>query len=259
MKTALEERIASSDVADKFGKILIPTEQVVELVRGKRKTSVEEILSWLHPGANGVDRGDLAHCAGDAESDRVLGRAGIRLHRSLMRKPRRSLDRWRKASSSHSPNSFLKPGDEVRVIDGPFTNFMGTVEDVKPDKGKIRVLVSIFGRATPVELEFVQVARCNRLVTIMTPNHIDDEVRSQCHGKEGNRLNQTSGSGGASQSFSPIGPALGQQGVNIMEFCKAFNAKTSGQEGMIIPCRHYGLSGPVLFFHYQDTACRGVD
>jgi transcriptional antiterminator NusG len=57
------------------------------------------------------------------------------------------------------PKFAFDKGDEVRVIDGPFTNFNGIVEEVNPDKGKIRVLISIFGRATPVELEFVQVSK----------------------------------------------------------------------------------------------------
>jgi transcriptional antiterminator NusG len=57
------------------------------------------------------------------------------------------------------PKVLFEVGETVRVIDGPFLNFSGTVEDVKPDKGKLRVTVTIFGRATPVELEFMQVEK----------------------------------------------------------------------------------------------------
>ena len=57
------------------------------------------------------------------------------------------------------PKYSFEKGDSVRVVDGPFINFNGTVEEVKPDKGKLRVLVSIFGRPTPVELDFIQVTK----------------------------------------------------------------------------------------------------
>jgi transcriptional antiterminator NusG len=154
----LEERIAASDAGDKFGKILIPTEQVVELVRGKRKTSARKfypgyILVQMElteetwhivqdtPRVTGFLGGREAPASlTDEEADKIIGQVEA-------------------GKLQPQPKFFFDPGDEVRVIDGPFTNFIGTVEDVKPDKGKIRVLVSIFGRATPVELEFVQVSK----------------------------------------------------------------------------------------------------
>ncbi|MBS3732392.1 MAG: KOW motif-containing protein, partial [Desulfobacterales bacterium] len=69
------------------------------------------------------------------------------------------LNRMEAGKNKPQPKFLFEVGDEVRVIDGPFTNFNGTVEDVNPEKGKLKVLVSIFGRSTPVELDFVQVAK----------------------------------------------------------------------------------------------------
>ncbi len=69
------------------------------------------------------------------------------------------LSRMEAGKLKPQPKFLFESGDEVRVIDGPFTNFNGIVDEVNPEKGKIKVLVSIFGRPTPVELEFVQVAK----------------------------------------------------------------------------------------------------
>jgi transcriptional antiterminator NusG len=69
------------------------------------------------------------------------------------------LNRMEAGKLKPQPKYFFETGDEIRVIDGPFKNFSGVVDEVNPDKGKIRVLVSIFGRSTPVELEFVQVSK----------------------------------------------------------------------------------------------------
>ena len=69
------------------------------------------------------------------------------------------LNRMKAGKQKPQPKYLFEFGDEIRVIDGPFTNFNGTVEEVNPEKGKIKVLVSIFGRSTPVELEFVQVTK----------------------------------------------------------------------------------------------------
>jgi len=158
VKTALEERIVSSGQSKNFGKILIPTEQVVELVRGKRKTSARK----FYPGYILVQM-ELVEESWHVvqETPRVTGFLGGRdVPTSLTdEEAEKIIGQVEEGKLKPQPKFFFEPGDEVRVIDGPFTNFMGTVEDVKPDKGKIRVLVSIFGRATPVELEFVQVSK----------------------------------------------------------------------------------------------------
>lgn len=158
VKAALEEQFASSAHPEQIGKVLIPTEQVVELVKGKRKTSSRKfypgyILVQMElnedtwhivkdtPKVTGFLGGrDTPAPLTDAEAEQILGQVEA-------------------GKLKPQPKYLFEPGEDVRVIDGPFTNFTGTVEDVKPDKGKIRVMVSIFGRPTPVELDFVQVSK----------------------------------------------------------------------------------------------------
>ncbi len=158
VKAALKERISSSGHGEKFGKILIPTEEVVELVRGKRKTSSRK----FYPGYILVQM-ELTDEAWHVvqETAKVTGFLGGRDSPASLsdEEAEKIIGQVEAGKLKPKPKFLFEPGDEVRVIDGPFTNFTGTVEDVKPDKGKIRVLVSIFGRATPVELEFVQVSK----------------------------------------------------------------------------------------------------
>jgi len=158
VKASLEERISTTQHADKFGEVVVPTEEIVELVKGKRKTSARK----FYPGYILVkmDLNDETwHIVNDTA--KVTGFLGGR------RKPTplsdeeadRILNRMEAGKLKPQPKYFFESGDEVRVIDGPFTNFNGTVQEVNPEKGKIKVLVSIFGRSTPVELEFVQVQK----------------------------------------------------------------------------------------------------
>jgi transcriptional antiterminator NusG len=158
VKAALEERIATTSDPDKFGKILIPTEQVVELVKGKRKTSPRK----FYPGYILVQMElteETWHVV--QETPKVTGFLGGRDTPAPLSddEAEQIINQVEAGKLKPQPRFLYEAGDDVRVIDGPFTNFTGTVEDVKPEKGKIRVLVSIFGRATPVELEFVQVTK----------------------------------------------------------------------------------------------------
>ncbi len=156
VKNALEERIRSHHMEEYFEGVLVPTEQVVELVKGERKTSSRK----FYPGyvlVRMVMNEDSWHLV--QETPKITGFIG---DGTL---PIPIPDEEAKAIISQIETGTVQPkpkyafaeGDEVRVIDGPFSNFTGVVEEVKPEKGKLRVLISIFGRSTPVELDFIQV------------------------------------------------------------------------------------------------------
>jgi transcriptional antiterminator NusG len=158
VKTALEERIAASPHKESFGEVLVPTEEVVELVKGKRKTSSRK----FYPGYILVKM-DLTdetwHIVNNTA--KVTGFLGGRNSPTPLteEEAQQIINRMEAGKLKPQPKYFFEPGDDIRVIDGPFTNFNGTVEEVNPEKGKIKVLVSIFGRSTPVELDFVQVTK----------------------------------------------------------------------------------------------------
>lgn len=158
VKMALEERIASSPHREKFGEVVVPTEQIVELVKGKRKESSRK----FYPGYILVKMeldDETWYLVNDTA--KVSGFLGGRKKPTPIsdEEAQQILSRMEAGKLKPQPKFLFESGDEVRVIDGPFTNFNGTVEEVNPEKGKIKVLVSIFGRPTPVELEFVQVAK----------------------------------------------------------------------------------------------------
>jgi transcriptional antiterminator NusG len=158
VKTALEERIASSPHHEKFGEVLVPTEEIVELVKGKRKTSSRKFYPGYILVQMELDDGTW-HVVNDTA--KVTGFLGGRNKPAPIsdEEADRILNRMEAGKLKPQPKYFFEFGDEIRVIDGPFTNFNGTVEEVNHEKGKIKVLVSIFGRSTPVELDFVQVQK----------------------------------------------------------------------------------------------------
>ena len=155
----MEERIAASPNPDKFDEVLVPTEEVVELVKGKRRTSARKFYPGYILVRMELDD-ETWHIVNDTA--KVTGFLGG------MDKPapltdeeaERIINRMEAGKMKPQPKYSFNTGDDVRVIDGPFTNFNGTVEEVNQEKGKIKVLVSIFGRSTPVELDFVQVTKC---------------------------------------------------------------------------------------------------
>ncbi len=158
VKAALKERIASSPNPQKFGEVLVPTEEVVELVKGKRKTSSRKFYPGYILVRMELDD-ETWHIV--RNTAKVSGFLGGREKPSPIsdEEAEKILSRMEAGKLKPQPKYFFEAGDEIRVIDGPFKNFNGTVDEVNPEKGKIKVLVSIFGRSTPVELEFVQVTK----------------------------------------------------------------------------------------------------
>jgi transcriptional antiterminator NusG len=158
VKAALEERIAASGQSEKFGEVLVPTEEIVELVKGKRKTSSRKFYPGYILVRLQLDD-ETWHIVNDTA--KVTGFLGGRKKPTPLsdEEADQILNRMAAGKLKPQPKYFFESGDEIRVIDGPFTNFNGTVEEVNHEKGKIKVLVSIFGRSTPVELDFVQVQK----------------------------------------------------------------------------------------------------
>ena len=158
VKTALQERIKKAGQEEYFGEILVPTEQVVEMIKGSKKTSSRKFF----PGyiLLNVDLNDETwHTV--RGTPKVTGFVGNDLHPEPLSEEDavKIIGRIKDGAVKPKPKVMYEIGDAVRVIDGPFSNFQGTVDEVYADKGRVRVMVSIFGRETPVELEFIQVTK----------------------------------------------------------------------------------------------------
>lgn len=158
VKAALEERIKGANREDLFGQILVPTEQVFELVKGKRRASARK----FYPGYIVVEmvlNDETWHMV--RHTPKVTGFIGSQ-DKPVPLTPEEVdniLQQMEEGTQRSRPKFEYEKGDEVRVVDGPFASFNGLVDQVIPEKGKVRVLVSIFGRSTPVELDFEQVSR----------------------------------------------------------------------------------------------------
>jgi transcriptional antiterminator NusG len=158
VKAALEERIRSMGKADKFGEILVPVEKVMELVKGKKKTSSRKFFPGYILVQMELDD-DTWHVV--KETPKVTGFVGGTTNPAPVsdEEVRTITQQMEEGAVKPKPRVLFSVGESVKVVDGPFVDFNGIVEEVRPDKGKLRVLISIFGRATPVELDFVQVER----------------------------------------------------------------------------------------------------
>jgi len=158
VKQLLEDKIRTSNMADKFGEVLLPMEQVVELVRGKKRTTKRKFFhGYLLVQAQLDD--DVWYLI--RSIPKVTGFVGDDRSPTPIKDEEIANIKGRMEAGEDSPKmkvSFTE-GQAVHVIEGAFANFNGTVDSVNEEKGKLTVLVSIFGRSTPVELDFSQVER----------------------------------------------------------------------------------------------------
>jgi transcription termination/antitermination protein NusG len=158
VQESLRTRAEAFGFADKIGQILIPTEEVVELRNGKKVTSKR----LVYPGYVLVEmemNDALWHEV--KNTPRVTGFVGGGNSPVPLSPEEVNSILNRQASSAERPRPKMtfEKNDPVRIVDGPFANFSGKVDEVNPERGTLRVMVTIFGRATPVELEFLQVEK----------------------------------------------------------------------------------------------------
>ena len=156
VKENIQKMVKTSNVKDQFGRLIVPTEEVAEMRKGKKTITTRKFFpsyiliemfmsedSWhLVNGIPGVTSfvgtGTKPQPLAESEVERVLGRIN-------------------KERDTISPEIPFTLGEHIRIKDGPFSDFTGVIDEINTEKGKLRVLVSIFGRETPVELDFLQV------------------------------------------------------------------------------------------------------
>lgn len=157
-KANLEERIRQNNLEVKFGDILIPSESVVQLVKGQKQTTSRKFFPGYMFVQMFLDESTWHIVKG---TSKVTGFVGSSTKPPAVPESEvlRITQQMAVGAEKPRPKVNFVEGEAIRVIDGPFSNFNGTVEEINLDKGKVKVLVSIFGRPTPVELDFVQVEK----------------------------------------------------------------------------------------------------
>jgi len=156
-RLSLIERIRTSGFAEQFGDVLIPTESVLEIVKGQRRTTTRK----FYPGYLFVQMDlseDTYHLV--KNTPKITGFLGGTTPTPVRETEIQQVTaQMQEGATKPASRVRFEEGENVRVIDGPFSNFSGIVAEVKAEKQKVRVLVSIFGRSTPVEVDFSQVEK----------------------------------------------------------------------------------------------------
>ena len=157
-KLALKERIRQFKMDKQISDVLIPSENVIELVRGEKKTTSRKFFPGYMLVKMILNESTWHLVKGTPKITGFVGNA-VTPPSVPDEEVTRITNQMTEGTLKPRPKVQFEEGESVRVVDGPFVNFNGVVEEVKPDKGKLRVMVSIFGRSTPVELDFVQVEK----------------------------------------------------------------------------------------------------
>ena len=159
VKRSLIERVKRAGMEDKFGEILVPTEEVVEMREGqKRKTERKFFPGYVLVQMEMNE--ETWHLVKDVPKVMgFIGRSADKPTPISEREADQILQRVQEGVDKPRPKTLYEPGEVVRVVEGPFNDFNGVVEEVNYEKSRLRVAVLIFGRSTPVELEFSQVEK----------------------------------------------------------------------------------------------------
>jgi transcriptional antiterminator NusG len=159
VKESLIERVRRAGLQDKFGEVLVPTEEVVEMREGQRRKSERKFFPGYVLVQMEMDD-ETWHLV--KEVPKVLGFIGGSSDKPAPitdKEAQAILNRVQEGVDKPRPKVLFEPGEVVRVTDGPFNDFSGVVENVNYEKSKVRVAVQILGRSTPVELDFSQVEK----------------------------------------------------------------------------------------------------
>jgi transcriptional antiterminator NusG len=158
VRESLMERMSAAGYGEQISEILVPSEEIVELKKGKKRVSERKIF----PGYILVRmelNDETWHIVRD--TPKITGFVGGKTQPTPLSEAevKDIISQTESETGKPKPKVLFRVGESVRVIDGPFSSFIGMVDDVNAERGKVRVMVSIFGRSTPVELDFLQVER----------------------------------------------------------------------------------------------------
>lgn len=156
VKSYIEAAKENVEVGDKIGRVIVPTEEVVEMKDGRKTTSLKKFLPSYLLVELDMDKESLYFVTSVPGVTSFVG-PGRRPQPLREEEVNRILGQIERRPVEETSDVLYQVGDRVKVIDGPFSDFIGLVDDINPEKSKIKVMVSIFGRNTPVELDVLQV------------------------------------------------------------------------------------------------------